>query len=49
MIIPVQQKIKKNTNVFECHVIDGIEKPRKALTDNIFEENKVENIIVKGV
>ena len=41
-------------NVFECHVIDGInmgniEKPRKTLTDDIFEENKVENIIMKGV
>ena len=27
----------------------NIEKPRKGLSDDIFEENKVENIIVKGV
>ena len=40
-------------NIFECHVIDGInmgniEKPKKGLSVSIFDEAKVENVLVKG-
>ena len=40
-------------NIFECHVIDGInmgniEKPKKGLSVSIFDEVKVENVLVKG-
>ena len=40
-------------NIFECHVIDGInmgniEKPKKGLSVIIFDEAKVENVLVKG-